>query len=152
MTNWKYVKPIKGSTVLNKLEEELGIKFPKSYVDCATLNNGGRPPKNKVNDNLTMRSLVRIDELAELNVSETLKTIKDRLPSRIIPFADDSFGNYFCFDFSQANEPSIVFWDHEEKTDKALMLVSDSFDNFIARIAMVKQDALFDTKLQSMRS
>ena len=135
MTNWKYVKPIEGSTILNELEEELGIKFPKSYVDCATLNNGGRPPKNKVDDNLTMRSLVRIDELAELNVSETLKTIKDRLPSKIIPFADDSFGNYFCFDFSQANEPSIVFWDHEEKTDKALTPVTDSFEKFIALLS-----------------
>ena len=132
MPNWKYVKPIEGNSVLNKLEEKLGVKFPKSYVDCVTSNNGGRPPRNKVNDSLMMRSLVRIDESAEINVLNTLDTLKDSLLPKIIPFADDSFGNYFCFDFSKSGEPLIVFWDHEEKRENALSPVADSFEKFIA--------------------
>ncbi|WP_425412152.1 SMI1/KNR4 family protein [Melghirimyces thermohalophilus] len=32
----------------------------------------------------------------------------------MIPFANDSFGNVYCFDYRQGKTPSLVAYDHEE--------------------------------------
>ncbi|GHV37612.1 SMI1/KNR4 family protein [Synergistales bacterium] len=133
MTSWRYVKPIQGKTVLDQLEKDLGIKFPKSYVDCAVSNNGGRPPQSKINDDLTIKSLVHVDDSADTNILTTWAILKDRLPSKCVPFASDSFGNYFCFDFSASGEPPVVFWDHE-KMENAIEPVVDSFEKFVAML------------------
>lgn len=63
---------------------------------------------------------------------------KDRLIEGVYPIADDPFGNAFCFDYRQdPNNPSIVFWNHEEafeNPEKALTYVCSSFSEFLSNL------------------
>lgn len=129
MMSWKYVKTLDGPSVIPHIEAKLGVKFPLSYVECATINNGGRPEHTRISDDFAVKALVRIDENADLNLTKTKNILSDRLPEKMIAFANDSFGNYFCFDFASSNEPKVVFWDHE---DNSITVVANSFDEFLS--------------------
>lgn len=48
--------------------------------------------------------------------------------SKVIPFARDSSGYYFCFDFRQSNsDPSILYWD---ATVQGWRQIADDFTSF----------------------
>ncbi|MFK7987386.1 MAG: SMI1/KNR4 family protein [Sandaracinaceae bacterium] len=52
---------------------------------------------------------------------------KSGLPEFLVPFCQDAFGNFWCFDrrFAEAGEYPIVFWNHEEP---AALLADDPPD------------------------
>ena len=61
-----------------------------------------------------------------------------RMPDKVIPIADDVFGNEICFDFRKGlSSPSIVFWYHEmafEDPERALSPVCDSFTELVNKL------------------
>lgn len=132
---WKYTRDNVSKERLEFVEDQLGFKFPDEYITIVKSNNGGRPNLNtfvKGNNEFIIKSLLRLDA-AQANIIDVKNDLKGRLPARIVPFADDNFGNYFCFDYRDSNEdPDIVFYEHEE-TDvgAAIKYLSDSFHKFI---------------------
>jgi len=68
-------------------------------------------------------------------VETCLENMRGYYPDGILPFADDTGGNYWAFDFRDAlNEPSIVFIDHEVAGEEGIIHVADSFDFFMAKL------------------
>ena len=54
-------------------------------------------------------------------------------PKRIVPFADDTGGNYWTFDFrANAAEPSMVFINHEVAGEEGVTRAADNFAAFMA--------------------
>lgn len=55
---------------------------------------------------------------------------KDRLIEKVIPFAEDPFGNLLCFDYRNDDQPIIVFWEHEKAfndKESATIYLCDTF-------------------------
>jgi hypothetical protein len=127
---WRYCKQLEGINILGGFVEE-GFIFPASYRTCAEKNNGGRPDKKEIDagdQQLSFRRLLRIDSEGTENIREVYESLRD-LNLNIIPFGDDSFGNYFCFVWPDgAREPEVCFLDHETER---LTPVASSFEQFL---------------------
>lgn len=66
-------------------------------------NDGGytKPNRFDFNDNEEVfNNLLSFDEEDCSNIIDTYNDIKDRLIGRVIPFAEDPFGNMICFDYT----------------------------------------------------
>jgi hypothetical protein len=113
---WKYVKPIEGEELIDKLAEKTHLNISTAYTAIARKNNGGRPDRSILVSpvgELKIRRLLRIDSSGDENIMVVFIRILDVSPN-LFPFGDDSFGNYFCFRQStDPGEPSVVFFDHE---------------------------------------
>lgn len=123
---------------VSKAEEALCISFPADYVDCVLLKNGGQPVPDTFDfggkQEAVFNSLIDLNIRENRNVLEVHNRLKERLPDNVIPFADDPFGNYLCFDYRAGSEPSIVFWDHEESRGSGsseVRFVSNSFSELL---------------------
>jgi|GEM_PF-2666153 len=56
-------------------------------------------------------------------------------PDGILPFADDTGGNYWAFDFrNEQNLPAITFIDHEVPGEEGVIYASENFDSFMDRL------------------
>lgn len=78
--------------------------------------------------------MISLDENECDNIYEVLEDLQDRLGDQLIPFAEDGFGNLFCFDCSA--DKNIVFWDHEKNYDdfKESTFVCFSFSSLIENL------------------
>jgi hypothetical protein len=54
------------------------------------------------------------------------------LAQHLIPVMNDGSGNLYCLDTSVADEPPIVFWDHEAGSDQTPEIESGSFASWLA--------------------
>jgi hypothetical protein len=129
--NWRYCKPVSGKNVLVSFAQE-GFSLPSDYCECAEKNNGGRPDRQVLNVGgmkLSFRRLLRIDDSDSENVKAVFDSLKDSVPG-IVPFGDDSFGNYFCFSWAEnKDQPAVCFLDHETKE---VTHVAANFGEFLA--------------------
>lgn len=129
---WKYAKPISGTSQINQIAEKIGAELPKEYISLAEKNNGGRPSKKRIgtgNETLQLKSFLRVDNVDEFDTVVNVYNVIKTIDSRLLPFADDSFGNFFCFFFYDKNAtPSVVFLDKENET---FVEISQSFASFI---------------------
>lgn len=104
---------------IREVENKLGVYFPDDYKECVKINNGARPTPYCFLVNGVERifgALLRIinPDDGHFELLETYRDIKDRLPEGVIPFAEDPFGNFICFDYKDHKKnPIVVFWYHE---------------------------------------
>jgi cell wall assembly regulator SMI1 len=60
-------------------------------------------------------------------------------PENLIPFAEDGGGNLVCFDYrTTKEEPSIIFWCHDDPEGKDVHFVASSFEEFINMLHELK--------------
>jgi len=122
--------------VFEELERKMNYKYPKEFQSLVLKFNGATPEED-VFDTKTTTGRV-FDCFLSLNKEkeEMEETIWDYLDGdfswsieeldwRYIPFANDPFGNYICFDRTNDH---IVFWDHETGEVEE---VADTFTVFI---------------------
>ena len=112
---------------LNELEQYAGLTFPELYRQHLLLYNGGKCEPNVFhfieNGNSTSSMVdsflpTRQEGWGSLrDYIETYKIDEKRLPSFIIPIADDPGGNLICISCEQGDLGSIYFWDHETEVD-----------------------------------
>jgi hypothetical protein len=128
------------TTTISKVEAIFGIKFPKDYVECIIKNDGGYPKPNRFNLNgneEVFNNLLSFDEEDSSNMIDTYNDVKDRLIEKVIPFAEDPFGNLLCFDYRNNEQPTIVFWEHEKAfnaKESATSYLCDSFTDLISML------------------
>jgi hypothetical protein len=80
---------------------------------------------------LSPESLSRSD--ASYTVEDCYRHMEDRYPAGLFPFADDTGGNYWGFDFrSDPANPAVVFIDHEVSGEDGVTRAADSFAVFMA--------------------
>jgi SUKH superfamily protein len=143
---WEWSASSIDRSVISEVEAQWGIRFPDDYVACAQQHHGGRPSlmcfdlPNR--PEAVFNHLLGFVEGADLTIAQVYNSVKDRLPAKVFPFADDPFGNLLCFDYRGSNSlanasPRIVFWDHEvafRDPDRAIIPVSETFTDLLRKL------------------
>jgi hypothetical protein len=136
--NWILTKPLANENQFANFEETHGITFPADFKADVLENNNGRPRPNVFDSRnrkeLVAKALLSFDTAHPDNIWDTYDYLKERLQNGVMPFMSDQFGNYICFDYRFANNPSIVFWDHElseANPSKSISLVADGYSEFL---------------------
>ncbi|MBU9723517.1 MULTISPECIES: SMI1/KNR4 family protein [Bacillaceae] len=154
---WGFVKDPATDKMLGKLENYLGVTLPVAYRQLVKEYNGARPNKNKVQlvsgKEQVIKTFLNAVPTAKGGVMDVLSWLEGQLPERTVPFANDPFGNYYCFKFEGSDgeaaeekakaeveggeeakakaEPTVQFWDHEKQE---LELISNSFEGFLNKL------------------
>lgn len=138
---WRWPElPVEESQIA-RIQVELGVRLPDDFLQLVRKYNGGYPSK-KYFDFPSRKDAV-LDHLLSLieggddpSLLNTYRNVRDRLPSGIIPFASDPFGNLICFDYRD-NPPSICFWDHEiasRDISASIITVNENLEQFLAKL------------------
>lgn len=133
--NWVLVKPLTDLELITEFEKKHNISFPKSYVEVVKENNLGRPRPNVFDTDKSKeriaKCLLSFEPEHKENIWDIYSTLKKQLPSDVIPFMVDQFGNFICFYFDVlSEEASIVFWNVESLQ---IEKVAETFAEFINR-------------------
>ena len=137
---WARTLPPVDDTVIEEVEEFLGIKFPNDYRECAKVCHGGTPsPGEFVVYSLGLVKFAScLGYLCSLNkgdpqgILNTALMLEDVLPNGLVPFAGDGGGDLICFRYTeQSLPPSIVYYQHELSNDEAIVHLADTFTDFV---------------------
>ncbi len=109
---WKYKIELRNKAVFKEIEEERNISFPKDLKDFVIEANAATPDKYKVmvgSDERVLGAVLSFNRDDE-DVDTAFTAFEAINDVKLIPFAIDSFGNYFCY---ETDSKKIVFWNHE---------------------------------------
>ena len=137
---------------IKRYENELGVTFPKEYVDFILEYNGGTPDETRAFDfidsstnsmnNTDIRNFFVFYENGEpthddiMHVNWLMKE-EETIPEWLFAFCEDSGGNPVCMSMRDDDYGTIYFCDHEIEGDDGYYLMSrvaDSFDEFISML------------------
>lgn len=112
-TKWKYKVDLNTEDAFAKVEGKLATSIPEELKVLIMESNGASPEQNKVKVNGTEKVLGAVlsyneNEQEADDVYTALLSIQNK---KLIPFAIDPFGNYFCI---SGDSHTVVFWSHEE--------------------------------------
>ncbi|WP_052572782.1 SMI1/KNR4 family protein [Haloferula sp. BvORR071] len=119
-------KRVIGTTpeAIARAEQQLGRSLPKSFREWLLANNGlglGSISIFPVQDDRDVRktwaSIVQNYQNGWEAWLEIYEDERDALSS-LLPFAEFSTGDYYCFDYSRVGlhgEPPVVLWSHESE-------------------------------------
>ena len=111
-----------------------GCQTPDGYAYFQYVDPYPRGPRGILN------VFFGIDPGGGYDILGNLEQYQGRIPSHLLPIADDPGGNIVCLCVRGANRGAVYFWDHnDEKTvgegkepgDSNVYKLSDSFDHFI---------------------
>jgi len=106
---------------IEALEKKLKLSLPPAYKEFLLRFNGGRPhPSHFTLDRGLGEHWEKVhfffgvdDDTPSCDIEWNHDTFKRRIPDRVLPVADDEFGNCYCMDLRSDPEGPILFWDHE---------------------------------------
>lgn len=128
-----------------RLEALAGGPLPDRYWEIAIAHQGEALDENLVQDPafeafvlLLVSSSERLEKAdASYSIATTASQIMPRYPSGLLPFADDTGGNLWAFDYrTNPANPSIVFIDHELEGEAAVTAVAADFGALLKRIGI----------------
>jgi cell wall assembly regulator SMI1 len=131
---------------LEAIEKKLGIHLPDQYRSFLLVHNGGRPTPSifRYRNEAGPYTDSEVDwflaiQSKDYNDFETYydryKIHRIRMPTELVPIADDPGGNVICIVVDGPKLGAVYFWDHEEEQDlpsyKNVHLIANSFDEFM---------------------
>lgn len=112
-TKWKYKVELNTEDAFLKVEKKLSISIPEELKVLILEANGASPEQKKIKVNGIERvfgSVLSFNENEQ--EADDIYTALLSIPNKkIIPFAIDPFGNYFCI---SGDTHTVVFWSHED--------------------------------------
>ncbi len=129
-----------------EIEEKLGIDFPEEYKKIIINNDGGKPNLNCIdfgsNIGEDFSQLIFIREHKKTNISDLTEWFYGYYKEKIVPFAHEAGGSFYCFDYRNGFPPTIVFWDHEFYKNKknCFIFVAESFAKLLDMLYEYKED------------
>lgn len=146
------------------VENEIGVKFPKSFISINTKCDEGIPERDNINffDNVLEGAHgTCIGRFLSLNRKKNTKfnhlvflerNPPEFFPEGIIAFANEPAGNYFCFDYRKGKDnlnPPVVFWNHEgADTPEAISFLAENFESFLK---MLKTEEEAEKEYESLK-
>lgn len=128
---WNSENHVITNEMVKNVESILKVNFPEDFLCFIKKYDGGYPYPNKITVNENTEIVNNLVSFCEddmsfiIEVFEETENLKD---TKLIPIAEDPFGNLFCYDFNDERS-EIVFWDHERFHNKEF--VCNSFIEFI---------------------
>lgn len=113
--NWKYKIDLKTNGVFDSISKKYGISFPEELKQFIIERNAASPDNDCVDINGVEHVYTETLSFNENDTEGTLVfPIMDLFDvKKVIPFARDPFGNYFCFSLEKG---TIIYYEHEEQT------------------------------------
>ena len=128
-----------------RLETFVGGPLPLDYWELAQVHQGEALEEDLVQDPTFAAFVLLIVVPAErLGKSEAsysidfcLEHTMPRYPAGLLPFADDTGGNLWAFDYrADPASPCIAFIDHELDGEAGVTAVAPDFSSLLARIGL----------------
>ena len=128
-----------------RLEAVAGGPLPPGYWELATAHGGEVLDQDLVQDPafeaFVLLLVVPPERLGKAQTSysvfSTLADVMPRYPAGLLPFADDTGGNLWTFDYrTDPAAPSVVFIDHELDGEGGVTTVALDFASLLARIGL----------------
>ena len=129
---------------IDSVEKKLKNNLPEDYKAFLLEHNGGHPEdcvfSYKMADKKYESLINRFNAIhseKEYNLLAKFQYYQDqkRIPTNMLPIADDPFGNIICMSLSRDDYGSIYFWDHELEVERPqfenIFFISYSFKDFI---------------------
>ena len=141
MNNWKKTEKPCSEADIAYVEQQLGIRFPRSFREMMIDYHGAYAREKDVFDTADEKGKAFNNFVTFFSndrysyILRVMDNISDRLPGNAVPFARDPGGNYLCFRYSDSsNEPEVWYWDHElafEDPTTSLTFVAHTFEAFL---------------------
>ena len=133
VVEWKYAEPLSDDEDLHALEEHVMLPLPTDFRAFVREHNGALPKPNAISLSggweVLVNHLLRIESTAVDNLRACATALwQEHRAMKLLPFANDPFGNLFCFEYSGREVTGVVFWDHE---NGASSRVGSTFSEFV---------------------
>lgn len=136
-------KPSLTNADINEFETTLGFALPSDLREHYLAYNGGQPvprffPKGDevfaVEEFLPIKFGIRRERFED--AYQDIVVGNDLFPSKLIPFANDAGGDYFCYSLRDRAEGSVVFYQSEYYDDpsRCVVTLSRSLNEFLASL------------------
>jgi hypothetical protein len=137
---------------IERVEAAWHIRFPADFLEIARPYHGGHPAPDSPylvrhiidlsgGDDTVLNNLLTFEREDRYYIVRTWGAIFDYLPARVFPFAEDSGGSYFAFDYRDTPaEPTILFLDHECLTDDGYFTQVPLTTTFTEFVALLRYD------------
>lgn len=97
------------------------------------------------NDNVEIKTISKVETILGVKFPKDYIEIAvkndggypNRLIEKVIPFAEDLFGNMICFDYRSNSQPLIVFWEHEKAFSDKESAITHICNNFAELLNML---------------
>ncbi|MBK9260025.1 MAG: SMI1/KNR4 family protein [Polyangiaceae bacterium] len=126
---------------LEALEATIGKRLPEAYRQFLLAHNGGRPVPAIIDIDDSPENATVVHVLLGVTgpfESETLGwswgAFQCRIPERLLPIADDPFGNLFCLSLACDDEGQVLFLDRYEEPSMGPHFVAKDFNAFLAKL------------------
>lgn len=101
--------------LIHRLETRIGRPLPASYREYLLEQDGGRLALNTE----VVKTVFGLGDVPDwANLWKKLGTYDNRVPSWLLPVAQDEYGNLFAVSLRDRDSGSVWFWDHEEEADE----------------------------------
>lgn len=118
--------PSPSADALSDLECWLGQRLPMPYAEFVRNHDGAEPQENSL---MTKDGGLGVSRFIPINETKTLAQQIEGFPVGVVPFAEDSCGNYF---YVEPISGSVCFWDHEVEGDDEV--VASNVSDFIVQL------------------
>lgn len=130
-----------------RLEALVGGPLPPGYWELATSHQGKALEEDLVQDPAFAAFVLLLvlppERCGKAEVSYSIAFVMEhtmsRYPAGLLPFADDTGGNLWAFDYrADPSAPSIVFVDHELEGKEGVTAVAPDFPSLLNRIGVTE--------------
>ncbi|WP_432702812.1 SMI1/KNR4 family protein [Lysinibacillus sphaericus] len=137
---------------LEEVEKLLSFQLPQEFKEHYLQYNGGLPNKPcffEENSGLETRVHVFLPIKFDNNLGYTLEKgyldfkVKEIIPEKYLPFANDAGGNVFCIDLD-SKEIVLIYLDLGEVTNSCIKFLAKSFKEFIINLEECWDDEVED--------
>jgi hypothetical protein len=131
---------------IDETEDLMELEFTPEFLEFLENHNGGVPKKQyfKLGDNTKIverflciyADVQKNPEFGQFDIGVVWTQIGDRLSEFQMPFAAVYPGDFLCFDFEPADEPTIVLWVHDLSYEDHPVTtpVADTFEQFLGML------------------
>ncbi|MGN1248589.1 MAG: SMI1/KNR4 family protein, partial [Candidatus Spyradocola sp.] len=97
---WSGAKPLTNPIAIQQLEQQYGFSISKELADCILAHNGARPEPNSIvlrnGEQTDVKILLSYNKNDPENIYKVIDYFIGHFHGKLIPFASDSSGNYYC--------------------------------------------------------
>ena len=119
------------------VENSVNVNLPADFIEFCEQYHGGYPDPDEIEvegfGTTMVNSILPFVDVPDERIRSiaTVADAVDGLSPKLVPFAFEPGGNYFCFDY-RSDTPKVVFWHHEQNT---VFDVCASFTEFVEILA-----------------